>query len=474
MYTSQQAPPLSSKPGVSTVPYRLCPCTVSIDDKGSIAVQCHIASTEEKPEVPPLRSFCPCTPRTKQRMFGDPTMGPCHQRWLTVGKNAFFSWYFWACIVYVIYASQVLAIDYCPYGEDNILCSFTGDTSINQQYIAAGAVHVTNAVQYFISWNRDFGYPMTNLVIIPEVLNIIEASLYLSTATKYANASTECERLTNEALANCSITDDDTSSCTVDVCNEIYHPLHRTELAASIIELLASIGWIWSWYQTYIRTPGRGWTLDDPDLFGSFFTFIPSIIYLVYYIQINMDPSQYGTNYLYVTGDILYMVGALGYLLGAWRDAGGSTCMPLAGGYEYELVEYGKKMDHFLSENNKGSLTVDSIPYGMGTGTGLMNGHSSYPSVDYPNQHPLQKFSANPYNTSTMALMNGTNNGTSKHSAIRDIVISPTPPRMMTNVQNFHSNPHTVNNPVFLNSNTSTPSGMGYRNRLQPPDNTIM
>ena len=56
---------------------------------------------------------------------------------------------------------------------------------------------------------------------------------------------------------------------------------------------------IMSWYRTYVRTLGRGFTLDDPDTIAWLATTISSIIYLVYNIQINVDPEQYGTNMLY-------------------------------------------------------------------------------------------------------------------------------------------------------------------------------
>jgi len=442
-------PPLSSNPtgtsssSLSSSTNSICPISMSIDERGSISIHCNIQSNE-KYDVPPLRSLC-CSPQTKEKICGDKSV-TCGQRWFTVFKTAFFSWYFWASVVYVVYASQILAIDYCPYGSDDILCSFVGDTSINRQYVAAGAVHVTNAVQYAIAWNRDFHYPLTNLVIIPEILNLVEASLYLSTATKYANASEVCEQLTAEALANCTITDDDTSLCISNICDEIYAPIHKTELAASIVELLASIGWLWSFYQTYIRVPGRGFTLDDPDLIGSLFTFIPSIIYLVYYIQINLDPSQYGTNYLYVQGDILYMVGALGYFLGAWRDAGGTFFMPLAGGYDYKLIGQTKKFQD--SHNTMMDSSVDNSS--MTTGP---NGIILIPNNYYPNDNTID------HNNAAAV------NGTFKHSAIRDIVIS-TPTRSTNNTTT-----NMVPNPTFQNpSHSSTPVGIAYRNRVQPPN----
>ena len=88
-----------------------------------------------------------------------------------------------------------------------------------------------------------------------------------------------------------------------------------------------------SWYLTYTRTLGRGFSLDDPDTIAYLCTTIASIIYLVYNIQINIHPEQYGTNYLYVNADILYFVSACFYIFAALRDDHWFWFLPMAGQY---------------------------------------------------------------------------------------------------------------------------------------------
>ena len=39
-----------------------------------------------------------------------------------------------------------------------------------------------------------------------------------------------------------------------------YMTLHRLETSAASISMFASFGWAWSWYYTYYRKPGRGFT----------------------------------------------------------------------------------------------------------------------------------------------------------------------------------------------------------------------
>lgn len=88
-----------------------------------------------------------------------------------------------------------------------------------------------------------------------------------------------------------------------------------------------------SWYMTYIRTLGHGFSLDDPDVIAYLSTTIASIIYFIYNIQINVQPEQYGTNYLYTYGDILYFLGSCYYIFAALRDDHWFWFLPVCGQY---------------------------------------------------------------------------------------------------------------------------------------------
>lgn len=103
---------------------------------------------------------------------------------------------------------------------------------------------------------------------------------------------------------------------------------------------------------TYTRTLGRGYTLDDPDTTAYLTTTISSLIYVVYNIQINIYPKEYGSNLLYKSGDVLYFIGACYYILAALRDENCFWFLPFAGQYGVpagrvrvetkELPTYGK------------------------------------------------------------------------------------------------------------------------------------
>lgn len=88
-----------------------------------------------------------------------------------------------------------------------------------------------------------------------------------------------------------------------------------------------------SWYLTYTRMLGRGFTLDDPDTLAYTTTTTASVIYVVYSIQTIVHPEDYGTNTLYIYADVFYFVGALFYIAAALRDENCFWFLPLAGQY---------------------------------------------------------------------------------------------------------------------------------------------
>jgi hypothetical protein len=98
----------------------------------------------------------------------------------------------------------------------------------------------------------------------------------------------------------------------------------------SLCRIVLRIG---SWYMTYIRTLGRGFTFDDPDTMAYLTTTLASIMYFVYNIQINVKPELYADNRLYTYADILYFIGACYYVLSSLRDDHWFWFLPLAGQY---------------------------------------------------------------------------------------------------------------------------------------------
>jgi hypothetical protein len=88
-----------------------------------------------------------------------------------------------------------------------------------------------------------------------------------------------------------------------------------------------------SWYRTYTRTLGRGYTLDDPDTVAYVLTTLSSFVYITYNIQIITGTTDYGGDDLYYKGDIMYSVGAFFYLWANLRDDGWLWWLPVGGQY---------------------------------------------------------------------------------------------------------------------------------------------
>ncbi|CAF1935203.1 unnamed protein product [Rotaria magnacalcarata] len=242
--------------------------------------------------------------------------------------------YMLANLVYLIYSTGILIINFHPsFNEKSIDTSqvlsknldspVNINPNVNGYYIGLGVLHLLSASLYLWAW-RDRSW--FDIVMIPEYLNHIEAGLYLWSAFWYSRQ---------------------------DILGGYYTlAVHKIELVATTIELIASFGWIMSWYMTYTRTLGRGFTLDDPDTIAYLTTTISSLIYVVYNIQINLYPEEYGRNMLYKYSDVLYFVGAWYYIFAGLRDENCFWFLPLAGQYGVaagrirvetkELPKYGK------------------------------------------------------------------------------------------------------------------------------------
>ncbi|CAF1583144.1 unnamed protein product [Adineta ricciae] len=224
-----------------------------------------------------------------------------------------------ANLIYIGYTISLLILDFHPdFSIQSVDESSNGtisDISIldqpvqmneyaNRIYIGLAAVNILVAFLYILAWR---GRSWFDVVLIPEYLNHVQAGLYLWSAIWYSKQDTLGGYYTMA--------------------------VHRIELSASCIELCAAVGWMVSWYMTYTRTIGRGFTLDDPDTMAYLTTTSNTLIYLVYNIQMNVYPEQYGSNQLFAYADILGFIGSVYYICGTLRDENWFWFLPLAGQY---------------------------------------------------------------------------------------------------------------------------------------------
>ena len=155
-------------------------------------------------------------------------------------------------------------------------CVEAGNSPVYRQYIALAALHLVNAVQYLWLWRpwfadnaRKHSWFFLFCVLAPELLNLLEAGLYLHTSLHYQAV---------QQTPRCVEGPDNPGWF---ACPELLR-LHEQELYASLIELVASFLWFWSWTATAEHDlPGRGFTLWDLDLHSSYLLIVGSTIYTV-------------------------------------------------------------------------------------------------------------------------------------------------------------------------------------------------
>jgi len=144
--------------------------------------------------------------------------------------------YFYACAVYLVYATAMLTNDYQGNLEEQ-----------NHNYLVYAVIHVINSCMFLWSWSERNYYEVE---CWPEYLNIIGSALWLNSSLDYPFLYTS-----NDDAATFS---------------ESFYHCRRVELAAAAVELAACIGWALIWYKGYVESldsethlppPSRGFCL---------------------------------------------------------------------------------------------------------------------------------------------------------------------------------------------------------------------
>jgi hypothetical protein len=219
-------------------------------------------------------------------------------------ENLKRSRYFYANLLYVIYSTGMVIIDW---GD------FTVETD-NTLYIFFGFCHCFNAAMYLWMWAED--RPILSFFVLPDWLNVIGACLYLYTAFLY-----EGEYKSDDYYAPRT---------------GEFATVRWLELIASIIEVFAAVGWVmqWHWECRKYEIAGRGFTLDDPDIWANVTIMVGALYYLYYNLSLFQAQNfgNYDTNYVYYEADYWYWANSLIYLLGcSFRDCGFFFFLPTAG-----------------------------------------------------------------------------------------------------------------------------------------------
>ncbi|CAF3907685.1 unnamed protein product, partial [Rotaria sordida] len=236
-------------------------------------------------------------------------------------KKTLHNRYMLVNLIYLGYTITLLVIDFYPgFNSNSSDTSITMEESnytisildqpvimneyVNRVYIGLAIINILVSFLYVWAWR---GRSWFDIVLVPEYMNQIQAGLYLWSSLWYSKQTTLGGYYTMG--------------------------VHRIELYASCIELCTAVGWMLSWYMTYTRTIGRGFTFDDPDTMAYLATTSNTFMYFVYNLQMNIHPERYGTNLLYIYADILGFIGSVYYIFAALRDDSWFWFLPLAGQY---------------------------------------------------------------------------------------------------------------------------------------------
>ena len=213
---------------------------------------------------------------------------------------------------------------------------------MGEKMVLLGYIHIINAVLYIWMWAEV--RTVWSLYITPDWINIMNSLIYWTSGWLYAYEYTPAGDQT-----------------------DVYFFTRKLELFAGLMDLVACFGWIYQWYHEFVTdlahsphcTVGRGFTLDDPDVWANLTLLMGAGYYVHYNFSVYTDPSQYETNYMYVLGDFWYLINSVIYLVCSMRDAECFWFMPCNGRLQ-DYVEMARQ-HYFSVGTHAGSLGALSL-----------------------------------------------------------------------------------------------------------------
>lgn len=249
--------------------------------------------------------------------------GYCFRRLVKAVKRSYRCRYFRANLVYFVYCIVLIGVNKSSSGGDFSYNSNWFNATSQHLYNALSYVHIVNAAMYLYMWSEL--RPLNSLFLLPDWLNLLGAIIYLVSAWYYplAFADTTTGGLKVSLVIN----------------QHYFSVVNYLDFLGCALELLASLGWVVQWYVDYctdllvnpLSCIGRGFTLDDPDLWGNVTLLLAAGHYFSYNLTIVSDPSQHDRCLLYELGDRLYALNSMCYLLCALRDSDAFFFMPTNG-----------------------------------------------------------------------------------------------------------------------------------------------
>ena len=152
--------------------------------------------------------------------------------------RTFGSIYFYACLLYLVYAIGIYATDFAKQPL----------TVSNYEFFLFGIIHVISSVLYVLSW---IGFkPWNSIEILPDYLNVVGSVLWLYSSTLYNDVYLNNNDNVNAYYYSSTFS---ITNCTVTASAEVYSGddfssdffiSRKVEIAAAVIEFICGFLWL--------------------------------------------------------------------------------------------------------------------------------------------------------------------------------------------------------------------------------------
>ena len=232
--------------------------------------------------------------------------------------------YFWTCSLYVLYCHMVVVT--------GIHSSDIHDRVIGQNHILLSVARVLLSIMFLMTWNRS--RPWCDSLLLPDYLDLFASIWFVFSCVLYDKVV-------------------DVNSAVGEIV------IRRIEAGAWFIELVASFGWVFSWYAHYMEEHGsslkppanKGWTLDDPDIAALLTNIGTSGIFFVMNMSWLFEVDHSVISDLLALGDSVFLFNAWTYFVVSLRDCDVLWFLPFHWGYLLtfdEIIKSDKEWNHYI------------------------------------------------------------------------------------------------------------------------------
>lgn len=254
--------------------------------------------------------------------------------------------YFRSNLVYLLYMILLLFVDG---HDDDGQMSHEFEWKLEFIFNCLYYLHIINAIMYLHMWSAYRN--IFTAFVLPDWINLIASLLYLASGWIYPLAFDESSYDGNVHR-----------SLVRDV--SWFRIVRILEIAAALLELIATFGYNIQWFIDYsyelmtnpVSLIGRGFTLDDPDLWANVTLIISASLYIKYNFIVLFDPDLYQSCDMYIVADQWYTINAVFYLICSMRDADLFWFMPMQG--KLQDIGYLSRMYSLINHSPMGDVEL--------------------------------------------------------------------------------------------------------------------